>query len=65
MYVDLKRLHIECARQCKSFREVLEAAHIAHGTASRIKAGKEVGPKIAGKLAAALDVDVTEILKTD
>ncbi len=65
MLVDMDKLHLECARSCQSVRAVLRAAHIANGTATRIKAGKEVRPVIAGKLAAALNVDVTEILKSN
>ncbi len=63
MLVDMNKLQLECARSCRSLRAVLKTAHIANGTVTRIKAGKEVRPVIVGKLAEALNVDVTQILK--
>ena len=63
MVLDVQKIKLALARKQLSFLEVLKKAHISSLTASRIYAGSEVQPKTAGKLAAALGVDVTEILK--
>ena len=63
MILDIQKIKLALARKQLSLFEVLQRAHISSITAGRINAGREVQPKTAGKLAAALGVDVTEILK--
>lgn len=65
MILDIQKIKLALARKQLSFLEVLKKAHVSSVTAGRINAGLEVRPKTAGKLAAALGVDVTEILKED
>lgn len=65
MKLDFEKIRLECARKCLSMRDVLHRANMSTVTAKRIKSGLEVNPKTAGKLAAALGVDVTEILVTE
>ena len=63
MIIDYEKLQIICARKCMSVWEIFQQAHISGRTWLRVKAGERVRPKTAGKLAAALKVDVSEILK--
>lgn len=63
MVIDFKKLQIQCARQNVNMTDVLKAAHISTLTMQRIKAGNEVQPRTAGKLATALKIDVVEIMK--
>ncbi len=62
MKLDFEKIRLACARKCLTVGEALKAAHTSSFTAKRIKDGKEVNTKTAGKLAAALGVDVAEIL---
>lgn len=64
MILDMQKIKLALARKQLSFLEILKQAHISSITVGRINAGREVQPKTAGKLAAALGVDVTEILKS-
>ena len=50
------------ARKVETFGELYKAARISTVTARRIRKGLPVQPKIAGKLAAALGVDVSELV---
>ncbi len=62
MILSIDKVKLATARKQKSFSEVLKLAHISSVTARRINAGYEVQPKTAGKLAAALGVDVEDLL---
>lgn len=62
MLLSIEKIKLATARKQKSISEVLKIAHISSITARRINAGHEVQPKTAGKIAAALDVDVAELL---
>lgn len=62
MILDYGKIKLACARKCFTIRNALQAAHISSLTAKRIKDGMEVNTKTAGKLAAALGVDVAELL---
>ena len=62
MVLNYEKVKLACARKCLSIKELMTKAHISSVTAIRIKANKEVNTKTAGKLAAALGVDVLELL---
>lgn len=62
MILDYNKVKIACARKCLTMRNALKQAHMSTQTAQRIKEGGEVNPKTAGKLAAALGCDITELL---
>lgn len=62
MKLDFNKIRLVCARKCFSIGEALQAAHVSTFTAKRIREGLEVNTKTAGKLAAALGVDVAELL---
>lgn len=62
MKININKLDIILARQCKSMRSLL---NISPQTLTRIKQGKEIKPATAGRLAASLKVDVTEIIEQE
>ena len=63
MLLDVAKIKLAAARKVLTMGEVRNLAHLSEVTMRRINAGKEVIPKTAGKLAAALGVDVAELLK--
>ena len=65
MKVNSQDLGIAMARVGCNFKRLAELSGISRATLSYINCGKTCGPDIAGKLAAALGVDVTEILKKE
>lgn len=56
------KLDVCLARQCKSPRDIRDAA--SQTTLQRIRNGREVTPKTAGRIARALGVDIAEILES-
>lgn len=64
MLLDIAKIKLAAARKVLTMRDVRKLAHLSEVTMRRINAGKEVIPKTAGKLASALGVDVTEIMKS-
>lgn len=62
MVLNTKRIEVALARKVEIFGELYKAARISTVTARRIRKGLPVQPKIAGKLAAALGVDVSELV---
>lgn len=65
MILDYEKIKLACARKCLTIREILQTAHVSSLTAKRIKDGGEINTKTAGKLAAALGVDIVELLASD
>lgn len=61
MKVDVTNLMIAMARKSINFGELAKASGISRQTLSYIKNGKSCKTDVAGKIAHALDVDVTEI----
>lgn len=64
MILDVTKIKLATARLQLTMREVMKNAHLSSVTVRRVYAGKEVQPRTAGKLAAALGCDVAEILKS-
>ena len=62
MKLDFEKIRVICARKCLNMGDVLKAAKMSTFTGKKIRENKEVRTKTAGKLAAALGVDVTEIM---
>ncbi len=62
MVLNVRKIEVATARKGKTFQDVYKVAHISPVTANRIRKGYEVQPRTAGKLAAALEVDVTELM---
>lgn len=65
MKVDAARLKIELARKCWNMKMLAEYSGTSTQTLRNIYAGLSVMPETAGKLARALGVDVTELLKEE
>lgn len=61
MKVDLNRLDIVLARECKTMRDLRKG--VSPQTLTRIRRGEEVKPRTLGKIARTLCVDVTEIME--
>lgn len=64
MKLDRKKYMLARARACMGQKD-LEAAGIPKGTLCRIVGGGDMRPETAGKIAKALGVDVTEIIRTE
>ena len=62
MVIDFKKLQIFLARKQLRMTQFFKDAHISSVTVKRMKSGCKVTVKTAGKLAAALGCDVTELL---
>ena len=61
--MDPKKLTLALARSCMSVPDLAKKTGIPAGTIHNIKARPKTRPKTAGKIAKALGVDVTELLK--
>ena len=61
MKLNQEKFDLARARACKGTKE-LEAAGIPRGTLCTAMSGKNVRPETIGKIARALEVDVTDII---
>ena len=61
MKIDINKLNVALARNCKTVRDLRNA--VSPQTLSRIGRGCGVKPRTLGKIASALGVDVTEIME--
>lgn len=62
--IDIKKIDLLIAKKGMSVKEFSEHSHINETTLCRIRNGKQVpNIKTVGKLAKALEVDVTEIIE--
>ena len=63
MLLDGGKINLALARAAKSPIELARDAKISESTLTRIRNGQNARQKTAGKIARALGVDVTELLK--
>ena len=63
MKLSVEKLEIELARQCKTISDFRTGA--SPKTITKIRLGREVTPRTAGRIARALNVDVSEILEVN
>ena len=63
MKIDVKKLDLALARQCKSTIDLHNGT--SPQTLKRIRRGEEVKPKTVGRIARALGVDVEEIIEKE
>ncbi|MDO4942662.1 MAG: helix-turn-helix transcriptional regulator [Lachnospiraceae bacterium] len=63
MKADRRKLELAMARACLSTAELTEKASIPRSTVNGIISGKSAKPGTIGKIAKALEVDVTEIIE--
>lgn len=61
MKLNKEKFNLARARACKGLKE-LEAAGIPRGTLCTAMSGKNMKPETIGKIARALEIDVTEII---
>lgn len=64
MILDVQKVMLAAAEKKLGVTEVFKLAHIATATIMRIKKGKEIQTKTAGKLAEVLGVSVADLLKS-
>lgn len=64
MNLDKNKVTITMARACIGRTELARKSGVPYATLTRALAGKKVRPETAGKIAAALGVDVTEIMES-
>lgn len=62
MKLDKQKYEFARAKTCKGFKDIV-AAGVPKGTLCRVVGGEDVRPETIGKIAKALGVDVTEIIK--
>lgn len=62
MKTDKKKIILAMARACMNTADLTAKVAISRPTVNKVIAGKEVRPRTIGRIAAALEVDVTEIL---
>lgn len=65
MKINVNKLSIAMARAGMNFSELANSSKVSRPTLSYIKNGKSCRPDVAAKIAAALGVDVTEIIETE
>lgn len=64
MRIDKQKLELAMARACMGLPDLMTAAAMPRATLNGvINTGREVRPATVGKIAKALNVDVTEILE--
>lgn len=62
-HLDLKKVNLALARNCLNKSDLPEVSGVPYTTIANVFAGKGTTTKTAGKIARALGVDVTEIIK--
>lgn len=65
MIVSYSKIEKAGANKQMSMKDIYQKAHMARATLERIRNGNEVTMKTVGKLAAALNCDVAELLQGD
>ena len=63
MKISKNKLNIALARKCWNQRDLRDNAVVSSQTVLNINNGKSVMPATVGKIAAALGVDVTELIE--
>ncbi len=62
--LDYNKMLVECARQKVNLTDIFKKAHVSVAITKKVREGKGLQPKIAGRLADALGVDVADIQVT-
>ena len=63
MRIEKYKLETEIAAQARSYKHVATAAGITERTLSRARNGREIRPETAGRIASALGVNITDLVK--
>lgn len=65
MKISKPKLNIALARKCWNQRDLRDHCTVSAQTCRNINIGKSVMPSTVGKIAAALGVDVTELIEKE
>lgn len=65
MKANRKKLQIAMARASMNTEDLVNKSHMPRPTVNNVIVGRGVRPATLGRIAAALGVDVTEIIDTD
>lgn len=65
MKISKPKLNIALARKCWNLRDLRDHCTVSAQTCRNINIGKSVMPSTVGKIAAALGVDVTELIEKE
>lgn len=65
MTIDRKKVDLFLAKKKLTVTELCEIAGYSRNRFYTVMNSKKISPKTAGKIAEALDVDVTEIIETE
>lgn len=65
MKADNKKLHIAMARACMNSGDLAKATEMPLPTINGVLRERSIRPATLGRIAKALDVDVTEIMKEE
>lgn len=65
MKVDNRKFQIAMARACMNVDDVVKAANMPRPTVNNAIQGRSIRPATVGRIAKALGVDVTEIIKEE
>ena len=65
MKADRKKLELAMARACMSTGDLVKKSAMPRPTVNNVIMGRDVRPATIGKIARALDVDVTDILEVE
>ena len=65
MRLDKQKLRIAMARACMDTEDVIRAAEMPRPTFNGAMQGRSIRPATLGRIARALGVDVTEIIKEE
>lgn len=63
MHISKIRMAVAMARKGLNFTTLAQACGVSRQTLSQINNGKSCKPEVAGRIAAALGVDVTDIIE--
>lgn len=65
MKINKQKLDLALARKCWNQRDLRKSGSVSAQTILNLNKGKNILPATAGKIAAALGVDVTEIIEDE
>ncbi len=63
MYINYRRMVTEMARKCMGVKDLAASAGVSTSAIYAAQQGKKTRPQTAGKIAAALGLDVAELLE--
>lgn len=65
MKANIKRLYLEMARACMNPQDLAKAAEMPRQTLNGVLRGRNARPATIGRIAKAMDLDVTDIMEEE